>query len=95
MHKNCIKLDFYLPHHLQIYHATARTLLKACIIHCLTYKDWASYAFTSDMCTPLAKILDPPLVVLLVEFCLQTDPCDTEVNKKLYQSQQNIFKANR
>ena len=33
-HKNCIKLDLYLPHHLQIYHTTALTLLKACIIHC-------------------------------------------------------------
>ena len=62
-YKNCIKLDFYLPHHLQIYHTTSLTLSKACIIHCLTYKDWASCAFPSDMCTPLAKILDPPLIV--------------------------------
>ena len=50
-----------MPHHLQIYDTTALTLLKACIIHCLTYKDWASCAFPSGMCTPLPKILDPPL----------------------------------
>ena len=59
---NAYQLNFYLPHHLQIYHTTALTLLKACIIHCLTYKDWNSCAFPSDMCTPLAKIIDPPLI---------------------------------
>ena len=50
-----------MPHHLQIYHTTTPTALKACIIHCPTCKGWTFCAFPSVMCTSVTKILDPPL----------------------------------
>ena len=87
-HKNCIKLDFYLPDHLQIYHTTALTLLKACIIHCLTNKDWASCAFLSDICTPLAKILDLPLACITSikynSVCIPMTPFQLLFSRKSY-----------
>ena len=76
-HKNCIKLDFYLPDHLQIYHTTALTLLKACIIHCLTNKDWASCAFPSDICTPSQNPRSAlGLHNFYIQFCLYSKDSD-------------------